>query len=179
MAYASASDVAGLTRNLIAPGSTFTTSTSPTLASVNGWLSAGSALIDTRLASAGYGPIPAGNVAYDLAVQANAAFGAWWAERSRTNARVATNERTRADYFKKDFNDLMDVLLALDLSRGGVSQTSVAYAGGQSVADKDTVEADGDRVQPRFVRGMFENPEAPRPTAGQAGDPESRASDSS
>ena len=48
--------------------------------------------------------------------------------------------------------------MALDLSRMGVTQTGVAYAGGISVSDKQAVAADSDRVGSRFVRGQFRNP---------------------
>ena len=164
MAYSSASDVAGLTPNLVSPASTFDTSTSPALAQVNNWLSAGCAVINMRLAGVGYDPIPTTSGAYDLARMANALYGAWMAERSRINTRVSADERTRADFMKRDFEFMLEQLLETDLSRSGVTATSVAYAGGISVSDKVSVESDGDRVAPRFSRGMFANPQARTPT---------------
>jgi len=169
MAYASASDVAGYTPNLVSPASTFDSSTSPALAQVNNWLSAGCAVINTRLAGAGYAAIPATSGVYDIARDANALYAAWRAERSRINTRVSADERTRADMFKRDFEFLLDELTNQDLSRSGVTATSVAYAGGISVADKLSVESDGDRVMPRFSRGQFSNPRALTPSGDTSG----------
>jgi len=159
MAYAVSSCVAAMCRNLVAGASDFSSSTSPTDSQVNGWLSSGCSLINAQLASKGYGAIPASSAAYELAAQANALYAGWLAERSRTNARMSADERGRADMLKDDFDAQMKVLMDVDLSRMGVSQTSVAYAGGISIAGKDTVEADTDRVLPRFTRGMFDRKE--------------------
>ena len=164
MAYASASDVIALCRNLVGSASGFDTSTSPTLTQVNVWLSSGCAMINAVLGSYGYDPIPTSSAAYDLALEANALYAAWLAERSRINARITSDERTRADMFKRDFEYHLDWLSALDLSALGVTQTSAGgrpYAGGISRADKDTVNADADRVPARFARGAFRNKEAP------------------
>ncbi len=165
MAYASASDVSALTRNLIGAASAFDTSTCPTLAQVNVWLSTGCAVINSRLAGMGYGTIATTSAAYEVAQQANACYAAWFAERSRQNARTSADERGRADIFKTDFEDLMEILLSLDLSQNGVTQTSRAYAGGISLSDKDSIESDTDRVIPRFARGMFGNSEAGHPVS--------------
>ena len=160
MAYCSASDVYALTPGLVKPASMFDTSTCPALADVNVWLSTGSSVINARLASEGYDAIPTTSAAYGMAQQANALYGAWFAERSRINARISADERTRADMFKKDFDSLMDTLVGLDLSRAGVSGIGgAAYAGGIDVSDKDTQDGDTSRVQPRFKRGMGRNPE--------------------
>ena len=80
----------------------------------------------------------------------------------------SADERTRADMFKRDFEWHLDLLLGLDLSRAGVSQVSQAYAGGISKSDKSTVEADTDRMTPRFSRGMYDNAEALRPGPSSA-----------
>ncbi len=159
MAYCPSSSVAALTRNLVAGASDFDTSTSPTVAQVNSWLSSGCAVINIRLGSAGYGAIPATSGAYDLAAQANALYAAWMAERSRINARTTADERTRADMIKKDFEYMLAALLSDDLSRLGVSQSGAVYAGGISRSDKDAVEGDSDRVAPRFVSGQFRHPD--------------------
>lgn len=161
MAYASASDVYAYTHALIAPATApgFTTTTCPTLAEVTVWLSSGCSVINARLGSLGYGAIPTTSAAYDLAVAANALYGAWMAERSRVNARVSADERTRADMFKRDFEFHLNQLVELDLSRMGVSRVSGVYMGGISVSDKTSVENNTDRVAPRFKRGMNRNPE--------------------
>lgn len=160
MSYCTTCDVYSLVHTLVAPASAFDTSTCPSLSDVTTWVTAGSSAIDTQLASNGYGPIPANSTAYALAGQCNALFAALFAEESRTNARVSADERTRGDRFKRDYEALMKVLVAMDLSRAGVSSLSGgrAYAGGISVSDRATVESDTDRVQPRFRRGQFRNP---------------------
>ena len=157
MAYGSASDVGALTRNLLGSANEYDTTTCPTLVQVTAWLSSGCALIEAVLAERGYGALPASSAAYGVAAQANALYAAWMAERSRINARLAQGERTRADMFKKDFQEMLDMLKAFDLSRMGLTQTSTAYAGGISASDKQTVEDDDDRTQPRFTRGDFRN----------------------
>ena len=173
MSYASASDVSVLTPHLLNGASVFDTSTSPTLATVNVWLSSGCAIINTKLATHGYGAIPAGNVVYGLAQQAEASYAAWWAERSRLSARVARDENTRDTAFRKDFFSLLDQLALMDLSLLGISRINIssagyAYAGGISVSDKDANASDSDIVQPRFARDMFSNAEvlAPAGTSG-------------
>ena len=159
MAYAAASNVYALTPGLVKPASAFGAATCPTDTEVAIWLSSGCAIINARLAGAGYGAIPATSAAYDLAVAANALYGAWMAERSRINARVSADERTRADMFKRDFEFHLQQLLSLDLGRSGVTQTSRAYAGGISKSDKSTVEGNSDRVPSRFTRGAFRHNE--------------------
>lgn len=155
MAYAAASDVGALCANLLGSASEFESSTSPTLTQVNSWLSSGCAAINARYG----GAIPATSNAYELARQANALFAAWFAERSRVNTRVAANERTRADMFKRDFDAVIEMLDLLDYDELGVDAgTSAAWAGGISRADKQTYEANSDRVKPRFSRGMLDYP---------------------
>lgn len=160
MAYATACQVFAYTHALIAPASAYDTSTCPTLDEVTTWLSSGCSVINARLGSVGYGAIPATSAAYDLAAAANALYGAWMAERSRVNARVSADERTRADMFKRDFEFHLNQLVELDLGRMGVTrERSGVYAGGISVSDKATVAADTDRVTPRFKRDMGRNPD--------------------
>ena len=160
MAYCSASDVYSLTPGLVKPASLFDTTTCPTLAEVTVWITTGCSIINTRLASEGYDAVPTTSAAYGMAQQANALYGAWFAERSRINARISADERTRADMFKRDFEALMDSLVELDLSRAGVPTIGGGpYAGGISVSDKDNVTSNTDRVKPRFTRGMGRNPD--------------------
>ena len=159
MAYAAASDVAALVRNVLgANASSFTSSTCVTDTQVNVWLSTGCALIEAEIGGLGYSAIPTSSQAYGLAQQINAVYAAWMVERRFTTQTIQAGERTRADLFKKDFTDLLAELKKLPLSRLGVSQTSVAYAGGISSSDKQTVAADGDRTGDRFWRGQFKNP---------------------
>ena len=178
MAYASPSDVANYCRNLLGPEPDFSDATSPTRTAINNWLSAGCALIDGQLASRGYSAIPTTSTAYDIARDVNALYVAWQAERSRTTTRVTNEERTRADLFKKDFNDQLKMLLTMDLSQTGVTlsrgtTSGGPYAGGISVSDKDTQEDDTDRVQPRFVRGFGRDASLPNPGSFISSDYES------
>ncbi len=159
MAYAAASDVAALTRVALGSASEFSASSKPTEAQITAWLSAGCSIINAKLASRGYGTIPATAAAYDFAAGLNATYAAWRAEESMANARTSDTETTRGNTQKKNFTDLLKEFDGLDFSVMGVAQTSVAYAGGISQSDKDTVESDTDRVTPRFARGMFANPE--------------------
>lgn len=162
MAYASASDVANLCRNLLGSSESFNSSTSPTLFAITTWLSSGCGIINATIGSRNFGAIPVDNPAYDVAAETNALYAAWMAERSRTNARVAADERTRADMLKKDFTDHLALLRLFDYASLGMSEErgSDVYAGGISKSDKRMAESDGDRVLPRFARDMFDNPEA-------------------
>src|SRR3989304_3751133 len=113
MAYASASDIASLTKNLVGGASSFDTSTSPTLTQVNAWLTSGCAMIETVLGAA----VTNDKALYGVAIEANALYGAWMAERSRTNARTTAEERTRADMLRRDFLDHLKWLQQYGLSR--------------------------------------------------------------
>ena len=172
MAYASASDVSSLVPHLIgSTASEFNTSTSPTLTEVNAWLSSGSSIINAKIASRGYDAIGATSIAYEFARQANALYGAYMAERSRLSARVSKQENTRGDVFKSDFEDMLEMLVGLDLSRMGVGRSlgpPTPYAGGISATDKEEYEADSDRIAPRFARGMFNNSETQKPDTSRA-----------
>ena len=160
MAYASTADVAALTRGLIAPSSNFDASTTPTVTDVEGWLEEGAGIIGVALASRGYGAPSVGSDLYKVLARANTLYAAAAAEDSRINARISADESTRGDRFLRQFEKLMERLEKMDLSRAGLSQTSVAYAGGISRSDKDSVASNTDRVPSRFVRGQFRNPEA-------------------
>ena len=107
----------------------------------------------------------------EFARQANALYGAYMAERSRLSARVGKQENTRGDVFKSDFEDMLDMLTTLDLSRMGVGRSlapPTPYSGGTSKSDKEEYEADTDRIAPRFARGMFENSETQKPDTSRA-----------
>ncbi len=162
MPYASSSDVANICPHLLAGASDFSVSSSPTLTAINAWLSTGCALIETHLASYGYDAIPITSIAYNIALDVNANYAAFRAERSLVSSRVSKMENTRADMFKKDFNELLADLCEMDLSQVGVSRghkPPSAYTGGISRADKLLTEQDTDRIRPRFSGGQFENPD--------------------
>lgn len=156
MAYASASDVAALCRNLLGAASNFDNSTSPNIAQINAWLSAGCALINTTIFGRNFNQaVPLGSAVYEFMTMANAQFAAWQAERSRTLASVQATERTRADMFKNDFKESLALIDTLGLGQAGVGQSSNVYMGGQTLADKALDAGDTDMVKDRFVRGMM------------------------
>lgn len=166
MGYCSSSDVGALSPHLISGAGDFTTSTSPTLVQVNQWISAGSSIINTRLAAKGYGAIPTTSMAYDFARDINANYGAYRAELSRLSSRVSRDENTRADFFKKAYMDMLNDVVVLDLSNAGVPRDYAPpanFAGGISVSDKQENDSDPDIVQPRFQRGQFQNAETINP----------------
>ena len=121
------------------------------------WAQSGCALIETRLSAEGYSvPVPATAKVYSFVQDTEATYVAYRAESSRSSPRVAPGERTRSEQFKKQFNEGLDALLKMDLSRAGMTHSATWYAGGTSQSDKEAVESDSDRVAPRFVRGSFD-----------------------
>lgn len=161
MAYSSASQVAALCRNLIAPSKAFTASTCPTLNEVETWLSSGCSQIELKLATCGYSmPAASGTVIYDHLGHLNAIFAAGWAHNSRMTATVTADERTMGDRYLESFKDSLGMLCEEDLTQAGLSRTSgrELYAGGISVADKRQQEINTDRVEPRISRDMFRFP---------------------
>ena len=171
MAYASASQVGSYTRNILGEFPTFTQSSCPTITQVNGWLSTGCAIIEARLAGAGYSvPVSAGVRAYDWISDLNAVFAAARAEMSRTVSTISPDERTRSSVLEDMFWSGLDQLSEIDLSSMGIDRASRGqmYAGGISVADKQTQEDDSDRVKPKFSKGMFRFPETVDPNGSTA-----------
>ena len=164
MSYASASTVAKYTKNLLGPEKTFTESTCPTAFQVEDWLSSGCAVIETVLAGAKY-TVPVASTAspiYNWVVELEAKWGAAHAEMLRTNITLAPGERTRGqviyDLFWSELEKLVYGLngKGSDLTFVGLTRTSVGplYAGGISIADKQSRESNSDRVPPSFFRGL-------------------------
>ena|SRR3990167_2828490 len=177
MGYCSASDISGLTPHLLSgsTASSFTTSTSPTLAEATAWISTGCAIINAKIATKGYDPIGANSPMYEVARHLNAMFGAYMVELTRLSARVNKQENTRSDQFRDAFEAGLKMLMTLDLSTMGVSRglgPPAEYTGGISQTDKRDTENDSDLVTPRFSRGMFDNREALKPDAKNADEQE-------
>lgn len=59
--------------------------------------------------------------------------------------------------YSQQYKQYLDMADTLD-SKIAAVEGAIAYAGGISVSDKDTVDADTDRVNPSFSRGMHDNP---------------------
>jgi len=173
MTYGSASGVAANVPNLVGEEGTFTKTTIPTDTQVERWLAAGYALINGDLAGRGYStPVPATATVYSLVVDLEELYAAARAESARMSARIGPDERTRGQMLMQQFKDGLKALLAMDLSRAGLTHTGKLYAGGISQSDKDSYNADTDRVQPRFKRGMWRMPDTTRPGGDDDGEDE-------
>ena len=157
MAYASASNVAALCRNLLGDNTDFSTSTSPNLVSVNSWLSTGCSIIETRLTSIGIAaPVTGDTTVYQWVSYLNTLYAAAQAERSRINTIISPGERTRDMVLERDFWAGLDRLSEMDLDGAGLTKSYKAvYIGGISIADKESREDNSDRVVPRFYRNRF------------------------
>lgn len=174
MSYSSASDVAALCRNLIAPSKAFTLSTCPTLTEVNTWLSSGCSQIELKLATCGYStPAASGTVIYDHLGHLNTIYAAGWAHNSRMTATVTADERVVGDRYLSAFKEGLGELCENDLTLAGLSRVGSRdlYAGGISVSDKQRQEADTDRVSPRFFRNIHTFPGTIDPSATTASSP--------
>jgi hypothetical protein len=165
MAYSAASNVADYCPGLVEDG-VFTATTRPNQAAVERFLSAGCAVIEGRLKAAGYStPVGATAAVYDQIVDLETLYAAARAESVRMTARTTAGERGRSALFMEEFNRGLDDLLKRDLSLVGLSHTSRLYMAGTSVADKEAVEDDSDRVAPRFKRDQFRHEGTQRPGA--------------
>jgi len=166
MSYATTANVAAYCSNLLDGGADdFTQTSRPTKTQVTRFLSAGYSLINARLSAAGYSaPITDGTDAYDFASDLEALYAAGRAEMVRQTARTAATERTRSQMFMDQFNNGLDMLMKMDLSRAGVGHTSGLYAGGISQSNKSAIKADSDRVKPRFERDQFRHSGTARPS---------------
>jgi len=159
MAYSTCAQVAALIPNLLNGASSFDsldTSIRPSSAQLVTFMSSGCALINAHLAGMGYSAIGSTAAIYGYLGELEANYAAYRAELSRSSPRTAAGERSRAEAFKKDFDDGLKAIAGMDLSRGGVSYASKFYGGGISESDKDTVATDTDRVHPRFHRNVFD-----------------------
>ena len=166
--YSAASLVADYTPHLLENGAlNFTNTSRPTKAAVERFLSAGCAIIHTRLQSAGYNvPVDPSTSVYEQVVELETLYGVSRAEMVRMTARVAANERTRSQMFSTMFNQGLDALMKTDLSEADVGHGGTQlYSRGISSSDKSAVDGDGDRVAPRFRRDQFRHSGTNRPGA--------------
>lgn len=159
-AYASASDVAAYTPNLLDGNPTFDATTLPTRDQVVRFLSIGAGIINTHLAARGFAtPAASGTDGRLWLSQLNTYYGVAQAEKVRTNATVSPGERTRAQQFEASFWDGIKQLDAMDLTFMGltpaVSNRATIYGGGISVTDKESVTDNDDNTKPRFSKNQF------------------------
>ena len=164
-AYASASDVSILCRNLLNGEDGFSASSSPSLTAINTWLSSGCSVIESRLATDGYSvPILQDTLLYGWLKELNALFGASKAEYSRLNISVTPGERTRGQLFEDKFWKQLDALCAMDLTTIGAirNESTISsmplFVGGTSKSQKGSTKSNTDRVNPRFSKNMFDLP---------------------
>jgi len=122
------------------------------------FMSSGCSLIEATLHSQGYTPAK-GTILDDYLADIEANYCAYRAELVRGSPRTATGERTRADAFRRAYEDGLKNLKNMDLTRMGLEYSGRFYVGGISDAERDSVESDTDRTEPRFKRGKFDNPE--------------------
>lgn len=161
-AYAETTDVAALCQNLLLNAADFSATTMPPITAVITWLNRGAALINNRLRARGFEPPTdyTSPVWFELA-DLNTFYAVARAEKSRQNVLNAPPEQSRAQAFQKQFDDGLKDLLSSDLSRAGLTYTTLGYVGGVSNADKTAVQNNGDRVPMRFSRNQFKNPRSP------------------
>ena len=160
MPYSETKDVAALCANLINASSDFSTTTLPSKANVEQWLNEGAAIINNRIAQAGFTVPTDPDASVTIELRAiNTLYGCAMAELARTNIRLSPGERTRSGIFMDDFKKRLELFVKMDLSSMGFdSQDSNGYVGGISQSDKETVAGNGDRVPLRFSRGQFRVP---------------------
>jgi len=160
MAYSTCARVAALIPNLINAASSFdglASNVTPGSAALISFMSSGCALINTKLGAMGYStPVGSGNALYDYLADIEANYAAYRAEMARSSPRTSQGERTRADMFRRAFQDGLKDLEMMDLSRLSISKTESWYVGGISESEVDSVESNTDRVSPRFKRGQFD-----------------------
>ena len=166
MSYSTCAMVAARIPNLINGASTlddFDDSIRPASSEIRTFMSGGCALIEAKLAAIGFSAPGSGGVLSDYLGDIEADYAAWRSELSRSSPRTAKGERSRADDFRKAYEAALRQLDKMDLGMLGFTRLQAAgsgwYAGGVSVADKQAVESNADRVDPAFERGKFANPE--------------------
>lgn len=161
MAYAQSAAVAALCSGLLGASSNFSPSSSPTLVSVENWLSTGCAVLESYLGGHHYStPVASTAGAYNWMSNLNALYAAAMAEMSRSSAIVSPGERTRNSVLLDQFWSELKTMVSLDLTALGVTRGSAGklYVGGISQSDKEIYEDDSDRVSPRFTRDMHDFP---------------------
>ncbi len=148
----------------------------PAASSVNAWLEEGDVIINARLQSQGYTmPVATSASAYAMLRNLSALYGSAMAEQSRSVQTSGADPNQRYVSLEDRFNKRLDSFLQMDLSGMGITHTCNAYAGGISIADKDTVESDSDRPMTAFRRGMHAYPGAGTTAADAPQDEEERA----
>ena len=167
MAFSTCAQVAALIPNLLNGASNLddlAEDVRPASTAIRSFMSGGCALIIAKFNTMGFAPA-GGGVLADFLADIEANYAAWRSELARSSPRTAKGERSRADDFRKAYEANLRQLDKMDLTMLGFALKEATgsgwYAGGISVSDKEAVESNTDRVQPRFKRDKFANPERP------------------
>ncbi len=171
MAYADSGLVSAYCANILSGAANFTTSSSPTLTTVNRFLSSGCSIIESYMTAHKYDtPVASTAAAYNWLENLNALYAAAMVEQTRTNVTLSPGERTRGRVMLEQFWSELKEMVKLDLTSMGITRSSDGslYVGGISIADKETYEDDTDRVVPKFTKGMFDFPGTIKPSGTTA-----------
>ncbi|KKL24171.1 hypothetical protein LCGC14_2417980 [marine sediment metagenome] len=168
MAFSTCAQVAALIPNLLNGASNLddlAEDVRPASTAIRSFMSGGCALIIAKFNTMGFNAPGAGEALYDFLADIEANYAAWRSELARSSPRTAKGERSRADDFRKAYEANLRQLDKMDLTMLGFTPKETRgsgwYAGGISVADKEAVESNTDRVKPRFKRDKFANPDSP------------------
>lgn len=166
MAYSTCSMVAALIPNLLNGAVTLDyldNEVRPASAEIRQFMSGGCALIEAKVNSMGFSPPGIDGALYDFLSDIEANYAAWRSEMSRSSPRTAKGERSRADTFRKAYEAGLRQIGKMDLGLLGwtrVSSVASKWGTGVSIADKEAISSDTDRVEPAFTRDGFTNPDA-------------------
>ena len=166
MAFSTCTMVAALIPNILDGASTLDNlgaKIRPASSEIRQFMSGGCSLIVAKVNSMGFSPPGAGGILYDFLSDIEANYAAWRSEMSRSSPRTAKGERSRADTFRKAYEAGLRQLAKMDLGLLGwarVGSIASKWGTGVSIADKEAIAGDTDRVEPAFTRGGFANPDA-------------------
>ena len=167
MSYSSCTMIAALIPNLLngasdIEGACMNDSMRPASTAIVGFMSSGCALIEANIQSRGFSPPGKNGIMSDFLADIEVNYAAWRSEMARSSPRTAKGERSRADTFRKAYEAGLRQLEKMDLSLVGWSRIGTItgkWETGVSVADKEAIASNTDRVENAFIRGGFSNPD--------------------
>lgn len=140
----------------------FSTTTQPTLAEVEDWLTDGKAQVNLRLARYGYSKDQTDADVVRVLMHLNALWAAAQVEFSNPSQGFSPEEGSRGEMFLKQFEEQCTVTINNSgfEELGGTKAsdlTELSSAGGIRYSDKETIENDTDIIPYAFTRGRFNN----------------------
>lgn len=139
MPYASAAGVASRI-----PGVGLTAISTPDSGQVDTWLAQGAAIIDRKLAGAGYAtPVGASALLYPELVALNELYAAAQALRARALDSVTGAGEMRSDVWLREFMTQLNDMVRSDLTGAGVAQATVTGVRSQRVRGTQLRRIDG------------------------------------